>query len=890
MLNKRLLCIIISFILGFMPILQYFPVFAAENAVIEENLTLCIQMIKEEDGDFKKNGNAEYVSGLQIDDCVLIDLEWISDKLGLLMQITDAEKKDNSVTKDMSYDIRKYQEGQEKTFANIDTQKTIRIRKNENNYLQYIFKIGAEKAFTYSPYLGEIVVDLGAKVTEQDGKIYVPLIMFLNLFESNYTIDEENVINLYPCKTTVVDIMHMTGLSNYYFDVMEEIGLNELQIATVVGYDEFYRKIKALFQGSVNLDIDTIMKAMPSDKTEVTELLTEMLLRISKDELQEMTDLAIIDANEGFYTVDFIQTQIKEGVEESLSETIQKWAEKRTENIKSTGFLSIDDCLKFEKQAAKEIASKESVKNNINNWCDAVSIETGLVNIAFSGFIKYITLACEVDDANYFYVNAMKTYIDQYNTLKNPFMEQSIITAINEKIKLYERKEINIFKNPELMREIFKDISNTTMSIDLSEAISYSAEKINSIYPSFKVKEFSMAWLKLQGVSIGWDVAEFFINQKAGGSLDSLDALNASLYAMLFQTDAYNIYKNAKDYQDLDEYRKLEWVRLRSYYITRQLSLMFYQPQQLLHPEEYKLATASIINESNELIELMTILAVGPTGLSQKKMTEISEIRTELDNELLEVIKTPINKEDELKTMLLNKGVDPILNFIYDDFDNNGVYEAIAFCGEYFEMDDCYSGTLYFITQNDVQIMREEDAYWNSGVIFNFGNTKIISIDKYFSSGAISYCYEINGMGFSEIEGSGCGDISQDEQGHIYITDSQYDALVDGTGHTWNIYYFYWDNGLREYGGTEISIAKFSEYNGADSILNRITTDGYDIISIYQRGNGIININGCDGYTNVNVRIILEDNNVNVLWDGEYFYEPGIIKPALIPQLATYSY
>ena len=93
MLNKRLLCIIISFILGFMPILQYFPVFAAENAVIEENLTLCIQMIKEEDGDFKKNGNAEYVSGLQIDDCVLIDLEWISDKLGLLMQITDAEKK-----------------------------------------------------------------------------------------------------------------------------------------------------------------------------------------------------------------------------------------------------------------------------------------------------------------------------------------------------------------------------------------------------------------------------------------------------------------------------------------------------------------------------------------------------------------------------------------------------------------------------------------------------------------------------------------------------------------------------------------------------------------------------------------------------------------------------
>lgn len=123
-------------------------------------------------------------------------------------------------------------------------------------------------------------------------------------------------------------------------------------------------------------------------------------------------------------------------------------------------------------------------------------------------------------------------------------------------------------------------------------------------------------------------------------------------------------------------------------------------------------------------------------------------------------------------------------------------------------------------------------------------NDKNIAITKYFTNGGLTYYYQINGDEVTEIEGSGYGaGLYQDEQGRMYMTDSQYDACVDGTGHTWNIYYFYWDNGLKEYGGTQISIDKFLTYEGSNEVVKKIAEDGYEITSIYKRKNGIMNVN-----------------------------------------------
>lgn len=78
-------------------------------------------------------------------------------------------------------------------------------------------------------------------------------------------------------------------------------------------------------------------------------------------------------------------------------------------------------------------------------------------------------------------------------------------------------------------------------------------------------------------------------------------------------------------------------------------------------------------------------------------------------------------------------------------------------------------------------------------------------------------------------------------------------------------------------------------YSGADEIVKKITADGYEITTIYKRENGIINVNCCDGWSNDNVRIICDNENVELLPVTEdFYYEEGIIKPALIPDIATY--
>lgn len=232
----------------------------------------------------------------------------------------------------------------------------------------------------------------------------------------------------------------------------------------------------------------------------------------------------------------------------------------------------------------------------------------------------------------------------------------------------------------------------------------------------------------------------------------------------------------------------------------------------------------------------------------------------------------------------------PILNFIYDDFDNNGVFEALAFAGIYESDDGIYNGTLYLVTQNDVKVIREKDWYWNSGEIYDVGDEKIISITKYFTTGGISYYYQVDEMTFKELEGSGYGNGFQDKDGKLYMTDSQYDATTDWKGHTWNLYYFYWENGLKEYGGIEISKEQFLKYDGAEIILERISEDGYKITSIYKRQNNIIHINCCDESYYKNVRVLLNNEQVaSFPITEDKFYEDGIIKSALVPEIATYE-
>lgn len=472
-------------------------------------------------------------------------------------------------------------------------------------------------------------------------------------------------------------------------------------------------------------------------------------------------------------------------------------------------------------------------------------------------------------------------------------------------------------------------LDSSTSSATLPKAMNQSMKDYTDILSSNMAEYSAVKFLKenidgwvTEGLSLSealgtqanvalfaWNIASNTVPFISNG-LEGADKFELALYSQVFQSDTFLNYQNLRNstFEDIDTFspEKLYdvsqycYLYLKSCYTARNAALGSLAGKSDSTKEKIQPLIDYQNNINHDIAKIMVELKTAnktnegnvygflpSDNESYLKNFNDDKLIDQIENNRENTTYVDNVDEDTLKKLLMSYTSEELLNFIYDDFDNNGVYEAIAFCGD--EEEGSYFGTLYLLTNQGVSIIREKDIYWNSGVVYDFGNAKIISITKYFTTGGISYYYQINGNEIVEIDGSGKGDgLFKDNGGRMCMTDSQYDSGVDGTGHTWNVYYFYWDNKLKEYGGTEISIEEFSKYHGSDAILNQISKDGFDITTIYKRDNGIININCCDGQSNKNVRVLLEGEDVKVLPVTEDYYEEGIIKQALIPEIATY--
>lgn len=428
--------------------------------------------------------------------------------------------------------------------------------------------------------------------------------------------------------------------------------------------------------------------------------------------------------------------------------------------------------------------------------------------------------------------------------------------------------------------------------LDVCEGFDSEADDIVDVYNAFinekKYEQFIDEWVlpatEYAILDINQDgIPELLINSEwdiewRNTLIFSYDVVSEEV---VFIKDIYHCY----DIRYSSKYRAIEYTDIKPSTMLGISSFDTVEAKELVNLFVIGRDTVYLEGDKTETYNFIHIFGEGEEQIKDEERQEyFSELNTVEFTEL--PIDIPNNMQEELREILTTSISDPILNFLYDDFDNNGSFEAIAFCGEYSDSDGSYFGTLYFVSENGIRVIREKDGYWDCGEIFDFGNAKIITITKYFTTGGLTYYYQVNGDEIIEIEGSGYGDgLYRDEYGRICMTDSQYDACVDGTGHTWNVYYFYWNDGLREYGGTQITTDEFSSYNNADTILKKISEDGFYIASIYKRQNGIININCCDGWNNCNLRVIFENGSVEVEKD---FYESGIIRAAMVPEIATY--
>lgn len=591
--------------------------YAAESNADGQQIPLRIQIMKEQgQKGFVEQGSVRGVYGLLQKDCILIDLAWICNALGIVYEVKEG---------------------------------FIYLWKTEDSSLKFVLKVGASQAFATSPYLGQISVDLGGTVVEKEEIIYVPFTMFLNIFNSHVTFEKKDAITLWPCKTTVVDILHKKGLEDYYYDVTKDAGLTKNEIGFIVGYGTLYQKVKSLFQGIVGLDIQKVKQVMPSDMTPIAELIAQFLYTKSSDEvLKSWNETASIVTNLGLSSVDLIKDFAEKGAEEAYAEGLRLWEEKHQSMLASSGSANMDYYKEVETKMLKNLDDANIKYKNLSSF---IKGSAAAVNVGMNAFFTYATLANEISEAEQFHIEAVKEYLKHYEDFENLYVEEKIVNTIEEKAQLYDQQEKNIFKNKELLTEIGKSVGNTITSIGIGEGIDITANQLvkRGLVSKAALKNFSTTLIQLQFVSIGWDVVEMAINENMGGALEASTALQASLYAMLLQNDAAMIRNQCTDFSNLDEYRKLEWMRLRSFYITRQLVLGFYEPQKLLHPEVYEIGMEPIKQDCEELVALMNVLESGPVGATQEVLDACATMRKEKDAELLNKVEEIVNGMVEKK-------------------------------------------------------------------------------------------------------------------------------------------------------------------------------------------------------------------------------------------------
>lgn len=205
-----------------------------------------------------------------------------------------------------------------------------------------------------------------------------------------------------------------------------------------------------------------------------------------------------------------------------------------------------------------------------------------------------------------------------------------------------------------------------------------------------------------------------------------------------------------------------------------------------------------------------------------------------------DTVQTTENPKGALENLFNDDG---ILFRAVDDFDNDGSYEAFAFKGDTFSDGIGGYGSILYAANEEITVVRKEAVY-DDIFVFKVGDgTKYLCLRVNIDHNE-SLIYGVKDGLPEQTVLSDIGEsftiLSDDE---FTLTHSALDGISLGGGHTLKPYYFYYDNGFREYGATEISVEEFREYVHSSDYLSYIDEKDGEIQSILRRNNHIIHIN-----------------------------------------------
>lgn len=643
---------IISLMLSLCVIANLLPIRVYAEDTFSESSTKRYETVFQFD---ESSNETEINSIMVIDNCVYADLHWIISRLNLQLSenkpghyLTDRYKSSSNLV------VRQMVSGYDSCFKTA-TNETEYVLAKPNVDLQFFFREGSSAMYAYSEYLGELTADLGGSIVtipdQKNSKNYttwIPLVMFLYIFDSSLWIDG-TTIHILPCSLTAVDVLHTPNLGELFYDPVVDGGISNTISNVKRGYITFYNKVKKLFQGLIHLDPKDVMSSFSIHDYE--EISNALALQLCTPNEAELAMLKRISSETGCNIIRDYSTLLSTGdkveslnsdlslatdgsgvifdVLEDLSKTVSKGTAVKADDLLArlsgknwdAAFESADDVSK----AVKKAVDAANTANTARKWASGIKYTGVAVSFAAPIFLTYITSANEIASSVQTYNDAVQNYISEFGNSPNVYMPEEIINILNEKSKMYQKQDISIYND-----ELALNMSNSALASGVEFLGSAFIESINSSFGQWQL------------VSIGWDVGEWLANGVSGGAFDSLNALNNSTAALMLEYDSEQVLRSFKTRKkdsllslgDLDYYRSLELVRLKSYLIAREDTLGYYKFWEKKKPNQFPYVEAEITKDEEPILRYMAALLSPNSGVTIESL-EAHEKSMTLMNKLI---------------------------------------------------------------------------------------------------------------------------------------------------------------------------------------------------------------------------------------------------------------
>lgn len=478
------------------------------------------------------DNSTEYTQSIIRDDCLMVDVQWLCDKLGL---------KYRKFNKSMgtSGNTENYFLHRNSVMSSAFLKNGFSVSKPDSNF-SFVFQAGNKEAAALSGYLGSYSVHLGTEVTpvtDKNGNVsyYVPLFVFCNIFNAAYKIcpdPESNYIALYEPDITVVDILHMqNSLSKYETHNCLVNAIND-DVLTFLGM--------ALGE-TIDNAIESALTLKWANGLDPTKDNYELLaLQMCSSDTDEVDKIAAQNDR-----LDFFYSASTE-VYGSLIEAAQEYSGNKQPLYEEI----VKDEYRWSLSAWEKTKNQYDNVRDLGKVADISEVVNKYIGLGAPMIFNGLSLIFETASVQDNYLKSMNTYFEYADeTLSKE--EKIGYNYIQDRMKIYETS----FDNAWILLSDGDMFSNIT---------TFAAEELTG--------------LQLGKLGLAATAGKWAVNSITGGAFDFNDIYYNCMVNQKFQNGSQKVvasYINSSDF-DLDIYRALEWTRLKSYYVANENGLELY--------------------------------------------------------------------------------------------------------------------------------------------------------------------------------------------------------------------------------------------------------------------------------------------------------------------------